>query len=65
MHFIAGVNAPSQILRVDADSEAIEEIYLNAGGQISAGSGGATLGNRLLIGSITAKKILLCEMDEG
>jgi arylesterase/paraoxonase len=65
MHFIAGSNAPSQILRVDISGEnpVTEEIYLNAGKQISAGSGGATLGQRLLIGSITAPKVLLCKMD--
>ena len=66
MHFIAGSKAPSQILRIDATTEpaGIEEIYLNAGGEISAGSGGATLGNTLLIGSITARKVLACTMTE-
>lgn len=64
MHFIAGFNAPSQVLRVSvAENPIIEEIYLNAGKQISAGSGGATYGNKLLIGSITARKILVCEMS--
>jgi arylesterase/paraoxonase len=65
MHFIMGSDAPSQILRVDvtSDEPQIEEIYLNAGSQISAGSGGATIGNRLLIGSITAPKMLICEME--
>jgi len=64
MHFIAGVTAPSQILRITPDNEpAVEEIYLNAGDQISAGSGGATYGNKLLIGSITARKVLVCEME--
>jgi arylesterase/paraoxonase len=65
MHFIVGSDAPSQILRVDvtSDDPQIDEIYLNAGSQISAGSGGATLGNRLLIGSITSKKVLICEME--
>ncbi|MCP4172241.1 MAG: hypothetical protein GY758_15865, partial [Fuerstiella sp.] len=49
MHFIMGANSPSQILRVDLSGEEpeIEEIYLNAGEQISAGSGGTTLGNKL------------------
>lgn len=73
MHFIMGSKAPTQILRItDAQENAwanaqVEEIYLNAGGEISAGSGGATLnnsaGNKLLIGSITARKILACEME--
>jgi len=65
LHFITGSNAPTQILRIDADEPepVIEEIYLNDGEEISAGSVGATYGSRLLIGSITAKKLLLCDMD--
>jgi arylesterase/paraoxonase len=64
MHFIVGSASPSQILRVDlADESAIEEIYLNAGGELSAGSGADQYGNQLLIGSITDKKVLLCEFD--
>lgn len=65
MHFIVGSNAPTQVLRVDlsgAEPE-IEEIYMNSGDQISSGSGGTTTGNTLLIGSITARKVLVCEMD--
>lgn len=66
LHFIMGTDAPSQVLQVtiDAAGEAtIAEIYLNRGEEISASSVGATYGNRLLIGSITAPKILICEMD--
>jgi arylesterase/paraoxonase len=63
MHFIIGTDAPSQILRVEPDNLAIEEIYYNRGDQISAGSVGLTYGNKLLIGSITDPKILICEMD--
>ena len=65
MHFIVGSDAPSQVLRVDTSTNppAVEEIYLNAGEQISAGSGAIQFGNRLLIGSITDKKILVCEYD--
>lgn len=67
MHFIVGSNAPTQILRIDpnaADPE-IEEIYLNKGREITSGSGGSTWGRKLLIGSITAKKILVCERDDA
>lgn len=66
MHFIAGTNAPSQVLRVELDDSAtakIDEIYYNRGEEISAGSVGVTFGDKLLIGSITARKILMCEMD--
>ena len=64
-HFISGKPAPTQVLRVVPDSNggaAIEEVYLNAGEQISAGSVGVTWGKKLLIGSITARQILVCEM---
>jgi len=66
MHFIIGSKAPTQILRIaDAGGDPrVDEIYLNAGDEISAGSGGTTLGNKLLIGSITARKILACEMED-
>jgi len=66
MHFILGTDAPSQVLRVDLDdptNPAIEEIYYNRGDQISAGSVGVTYGSKLLIGSITAPRILICEMN--
>lgn len=66
MHFIKGTPAPSQILRVIPDNDgnaAIDEIYLNAGDEISASSVGVTYGNKLLIGSITAKQLLVCEQD--
>ncbi len=67
MHFILGTDAPSQVLRINIDAAGrtnIEEIYLNRGDQISASSVGVTYGNKLLIGSITAPKMLICTMDE-
>ena len=65
MHFIAGADAPTQILRLDpgAGIDSLEEIYLNRGEQISAGSVGVTYGDELLIGSITERRILICRMD--
>ena len=63
-HFINGSPAPTQVLRVVPDSSGgavIDEIYLNAGEQISAGSVGVTYGKKLLIGSITDRQILVCE----
>ena len=68
LHFIMGADAPSQILRVELDKEGnatINEIYLNRGDEISASSVGATYGNKLLIGSITAPRILICERDQA
>ena len=65
MHFIVGSDSPSQILRVNAAANppTVDEIYLNAGSELSAGSGADQYGNKLLIGSITDKKILVCEFD--
>lgn len=66
MHFIMGTDAPSQVLRVDVENGgSIDEIYLNRGEEISASSVGATYGDKLLIGSITARRILICTMDQG
>ena len=63
MHFIVGSDAPSQVLRLTPEDGNVEEIYLNRGDEISAGSVGATYENQLLIGSITARRILICTMD--
>jgi arylesterase/paraoxonase len=63
-HFINGAPAPSQVLRVipgNGGTPSVDEIYLNTGDQISASSVGATYGRKLLIGSITARQILVCE----
>ena len=68
MHFIMGTDAPSQVLHVEIDDSgnaAVDEIYYNRGDQISAGSVGLTYGNKLLIGSITARKVLICEMEDA
>lgn len=64
MHFVRGEPAPTQVWRValgQAQADSIEEIYLDDGSQMSAGSVGATWKNLLLIGSITERKIQLCE----
>jgi len=67
MHFIAGADAPTQVLEMTLGSDGsadVAEIYLNRGEQISAGSVGVTFGDELLIGSITARKILICRMTD-
>jgi len=66
LHFTMGADAPSQILKIDLDMQGdatINEIYLNHGDEISASSVGATYGKKLLIGSITEPKILICERE--
>lgn len=63
-HFIGGTPAPSQVWRValgPGAAASVEELYLDDGKQISAGSVGATWDKLLLIGSITERKILICE----
>ncbi len=67
-HFAnASKAAPSQIFRIElaGDSPRVQEVYLNGGEEISAGSVGATYNNRLLIGSITEPKILVCELPSA
>jgi arylesterase/paraoxonase len=62
-HFVSGAPAPTQVWRVAADgTSAPEQIYLDDGSQMSAGSVGATYGQLLLLGSITERKIQICEM---
>ena len=65
-HFTSKTPAPSQVLRVEprgGSSANIEEIYLNGGTEISASSVGVSYGKKLLIGSITERRILICERD--
>jgi arylesterase/paraoxonase len=66
LHFMTGSDSPSQVLQVKTDAagnDAIEEIYLNRGEEITAASVGATYDDLLLIGSITARKILICRYE--
>jgi len=67
LHFILGSPSPSRILRIDPSEQepAIEEIYFDDGTNISAGSVGATCNSTLVIGSITAKKLLICDMNQA
>lgn len=58
--------APTQIqrLQLSADSSAsITTIYENDGTEFSAGSVGAKFGDEFLIGSITERKLLRCQMN--
>jgi arylesterase/paraoxonase len=55
--------APSQVLRVSADGERVDEIYLNDGHPIAAASAAARFGNRLLIGQIFGNGFLDCVME--
>jgi arylesterase/paraoxonase len=57
--------SPTQVLRVAADPQTenrISEIYMNDGAEISAGSVAAIFDQRLLIGSLTEHKMLVCDV---
>jgi arylesterase / paraoxonase len=58
--------APTQILKLapkaDVAAMRAEQVYLNAGEQISAGSVASVLNNQMLIGSITERKVLQCRL---
>jgi arylesterase/paraoxonase len=53
--------APSQILRVDPDSGAVEEVFLDAGAAIAAASTGAVAGDHMVIGTIFDDEVLVCD----
>ena len=55
--------SPSQVLRVDPAGD-VDEVYLNAGEQLSAASVAAVRGSRLLIGQIFGNGFLDCEMTQ-
>jgi arylesterase/paraoxonase len=65
-HFIGGSPAPTQVWRIElaaGGAKQPEEIYLDDGSGISAGSVGATWNDLLLIGSITDRKVMICERE--
>jgi arylesterase/paraoxonase len=66
MNFAKAENlAPTQILRWSPDApdkDTLTQVYLNMGEAISGGSVGAAVGQSLLIGSITDRKLLRCRI---
>ncbi len=68
-HFAdASVRSPSHIMRLKADGKggfAPQTIYYNLGEEISGASVGASIGQRLLIGSIFEPRILDCTVQES
>ncbi len=68
-HFRSGFKtpAPTQVSRVSLNNgvpEQVEVVYLNAGEEISAGSVAVEYKGKMLVGSITARHFLLCELPE-
>ncbi len=64
-HFAAGAPAPTQILHIEDPASAapkVTEVYLNEGEQFSAGSVAAVYKNKMILGSITEKKLLVCTL---
>lgn len=62
-HFAQGKPAPSQVRRVRLDGVQMQNnVYLNDGREMSASSVGVNYDNLLLIGSITARKLLVCTL---
>jgi arylesterase/paraoxonase len=64
-HFAQGRPAPSQVRRLQLqDGRSIRDVYLNDGREISASSVGVNYDNLLLVGSITARKLLVCTLPD-
>ena len=65
-HFMSASHpSPTQIFKWSpraAGSGGLDEVLLDDGRALSAGSVGAVLGKRLLIGSITERKLLACRL---
>ncbi len=62
-HFTSGAPAPTQIFHIEDPAGAapkVTEVYLNLGEQLSAGSVAAVYKDKMIVGSITEKKVLVC-----
>ncbi len=60
--------SPSQVSRIpmaDGDPGTPEDIYLDPGDELTASSVAATYNGKMLVGSITARKFLLCDLPEA
>lgn len=66
-HFANPENpAPTQVFALRAEGDPrLTEVFLDRGDRISAGSVAAVTGQRMLIGSITEKKVLSCSLPAG
>ncbi|MSO99072.1 MAG: SMP-30/gluconolactonase/LRE family protein [Rhodospirillaceae bacterium] len=56
--------APTQVFRIPADTMTARQVFFTTGNAISAGSIAATVGDKMLLGSITDKKVMLCQRPE-
>ena len=66
-HFAAGKPAPSQVMRIslhdNGGANGREDVYLDDGTEFSASSVGVNYGDLLLVGSITERRVLVCQFD--
>ncbi len=53
--------APTQVFRIPSGSMKATQVFFNTGDLLSAGSVAATLADKMLLGSITDKKVMLCK----
>jgi arylesterase/paraoxonase len=53
--------SPTQIFRITPEKLEAKQVFYNKGNLISAGSVAATHNGKMLVGSITDKKVLLCD----
>jgi len=56
--------APSEIIRIDVDGDQ-QTIYRDDGGELSAATTAARLGQTLIIGAFYEKKFLICDLPAG
>jgi arylesterase/paraoxonase len=57
--------APSQVLRIDPKTKAVNEAFLDDGTLLSGSSAAAVAGDRMLVGTVYEPKILVCDRPRG
>lgn len=67
-HFATGAPSPTMILHIEAPASAapkVTEVYVNGGEQFSAGSVAAIYKDKMLMGSITERRVQVCTLPAG
>lgn len=57
--------SPSQVLRVDPATHAVDEVYLESGAALSGVSTAAVAGDKMVLGAIFEEKVLVCDRPPG
>lgn len=64
-HFMAAEHpAPSSVYRLSREGRRFQAVYVDTGQAFSAASVGARANGRLLVGSITEKSVLICQISD-